>query len=210
MRGLVLTSSSKKIFSAGLDLMEMYNPEPRRLADFWRALQQLFLKLYMTPLVTIAAIEGHCPAGGCFLAMCTDFRVMTNTPLARIGLNETQVGIVAPFWFRDVAVSTMGQRQAELMLQLGAQYDGPTAMQLDLVDRCVDQDQVRLEAEREMKTWLGIPNEARIMTKQAMRRPLTEKLKHELDHDVETFTSVVTSATAQRALQGYVSRLKQK
>lgn len=33
-----------------------------------------------------------------------------------IGLNETQLGIAAPKWFRDVYSSTMGHRQAELAL----------------------------------------------------------------------------------------------
>ena len=33
-----------------------------------------------------------------------------------IGLNETKLGIVAPKWFQDCMVSTIGYRQAELAL----------------------------------------------------------------------------------------------
>jgi Enoyl-CoA hydratase/isomerase len=39
------------------------------------------------------------PAGGCLLAMSCDYRVMVRKNF-NIGLNETQLGIVAPFWFR--------------------------------------------------------------------------------------------------------------
>ncbi len=34
-------------------------------------------RLYRTPLVTVAAIKGACPAGGCCLSMCCDVRIMT-------------------------------------------------------------------------------------------------------------------------------------
>lgn len=34
-------------------------------------------RLYRSPLVTVAAIKGACPAGGCCLSLCCDLRVMT-------------------------------------------------------------------------------------------------------------------------------------
>lgn len=37
--GMVLTSSSNSVFSAGLDIMEMYKPNEERLKKFWFALQ---------------------------------------------------------------------------------------------------------------------------------------------------------------------------
>lgn len=38
---------------------------------FWTALQNLWIHLYATPLVAIAAIGGHCPAGGCLCVLLT-------------------------------------------------------------------------------------------------------------------------------------------
>ena len=71
---LVLKSSNQKIFCAGLDIQEMAAPDPARLADFWRTVQQVFINLYGSRLSTFAAIEGHAPAGGCLLSMCCDYR----------------------------------------------------------------------------------------------------------------------------------------
>ena len=34
-KGLILTSSNKSIFCAGLDLKEMYKPDEKRLREFW-------------------------------------------------------------------------------------------------------------------------------------------------------------------------------
>ena len=38
-------------------------------------------------------------AGGCFLALACDYRVMVG-PKYLVGLNETQLGIAAPFWIQ--------------------------------------------------------------------------------------------------------------
>ena len=57
----------QSVFSAGLDITEMYQPDNERLAKFWEALQDLWISLYGTGMATAAAIDGHAPAGGCFL-----------------------------------------------------------------------------------------------------------------------------------------------
>ena len=45
------------IFSGGLDIMEMVDPDPDRLGKFWRALQQAWIQLYGSNLATVAAIN---------------------------------------------------------------------------------------------------------------------------------------------------------
>jgi 3,2-trans-enoyl-CoA isomerase len=39
INGIIVTSSLPNIFSAGLDLMELYNPREDRLRQFWSSLQ---------------------------------------------------------------------------------------------------------------------------------------------------------------------------
>ena len=41
-KGLILTSSNKSIFCAGLDLKEMYKPDETRLREFWCVLLTYF------------------------------------------------------------------------------------------------------------------------------------------------------------------------
>ena len=59
----------------------------------------MWIQLYSYKLPAAAAITGHSPAGGCLLSLCCDYRVMQG-PKFTIGLNETLLGIVAPFWFK--------------------------------------------------------------------------------------------------------------
>lgn len=46
-----------------------------------------------------------------------------------IGLNETQLGIVAPFWFVDTVGPLMGPRATDRMLQLGQLLKPDQALQ---------------------------------------------------------------------------------
>ncbi len=50
---------------------------PCRYRDFWVTSNVFLARLYCSPLVTIAAIKGACPAGGCCLSLCCDMRIMT-------------------------------------------------------------------------------------------------------------------------------------
>lgn len=50
-----------KVFSAGLDILEMYGKSPERCGEFWKSVQEMWLKLYSSNLVTIAAINVRIP-----------------------------------------------------------------------------------------------------------------------------------------------------
>uniref|UniRef100_A0A8C9KC99 Enoyl-CoA delta isomerase 1 n=1 Tax=Panthera tigris altaica TaxID=74533 RepID=A0A8C9KC99_PANTA len=56
-RGVILTSDCPGIFSAGLDLTEMCGKSQAHYAEYWRAVQELWLRLYLSNLVLIAAIN---------------------------------------------------------------------------------------------------------------------------------------------------------
>ncbi len=56
-KGVILTSNLPNIFSAGLDIMEMYQCKPDRVRQFWVALQDFWLKLYGSNKIYIAAIN---------------------------------------------------------------------------------------------------------------------------------------------------------
>nr|XP_006001521.1 PREDICTED: enoyl-CoA delta isomerase 1, mitochondrial [Latimeria chalumnae] len=110
-KGLILTSSLSKVFTAGLDIMEMCGKSPEHVTEFWRAVQEMWLKLYGSNLVTIAAINGFSPGAGCLMALACDYRIMADNVKYSIGLNETQLGIVAPFWLCASFYPTAHARQ---------------------------------------------------------------------------------------------------
>lgn len=209
VRGMILASSNQKVFCAGLDILEMYQPQPSRLKKFWTSLQDVYLRLYTSRLATVAAIEGHSPAGGCLLAITCDWRVMaTGKPV--IGLNETQLGIVAPTWFKETFVNTIGHRQAEKMLGLGLQVDANKAKAISLVDEAVDVEEVMPRAVAAMERWLAIPDTARVQTKQLMRQETADKLRNTREQDYEIFHDITQTDKTQKTLGWYLESLKKK
>lgn len=56
-KGIILTSSLSSVFSAGLDIMEMYKAEKERCTQFWNALQDFWMTLYGSEIRTAAAIN---------------------------------------------------------------------------------------------------------------------------------------------------------
>ena len=48
--------------------------------------------------VVLLPLQGACPAGGCLISLTCDYRILADNPKYLMGLNETLLGIVAPFW----------------------------------------------------------------------------------------------------------------
>ncbi|XP_058142599.1 enoyl-CoA delta isomerase 1, mitochondrial-like isoform X2 [Dasypus novemcinctus] len=210
VRGVVITSDCPGIFSAGLDLTEMCGRTPAHYAEYWRAVQELWLRLYLSSLVLVAAINGTSPAGGCLVALTCDHRVMADNPKYRIGLNETQLGIVAPFWFKDTLVNTIGHRATERALQLGLLFPPVEALQVGMVDQVVPEDQVQASALSAAARWMAIPDHARQLTKDLMRKPTAERLLRQREADIQNFVDFTSRASIQKALQLYLEKLKQR
>lgn len=57
VKGIILTSSLPTVFSAGLDIMEMYTTDKKKLTDFWTMLQDAWLTLNSITVPIAAAIN---------------------------------------------------------------------------------------------------------------------------------------------------------
>jgi len=208
-KAIVLTSGNS-VFCAGLDITEMYQPDPARLAVFWGSLQDLWIAMYGCRLPVTAAITGHSPAGGCLLAMTCDYRAMLG-PKFSIGLNETQLGIVAPFWFKDTMVNTIGTRQTELALMLGTLFTTEQAKAIGLVDEvAAEREEVVAAAHRVALQLARIPREARHVTKMLMRQPTLDKLTSDKQGDIDHFTTFIQQPQIQKPMGMYLEALKKK
>jgi 3,2-trans-enoyl-CoA isomerase len=214
VQAVVLSSGlPNQIFSAGLELTELHRPDPDRLPKFWHAFQQLYLDLYGSRLSTIAAMNGPAPAAGCMLALSCDYRIMTSDPKASIGLNESQLGIVAPPWLCQQYLDTIGNRNAELALLLGTLFSPQKALEIGLVDQLTgpsgDEDVVDLAREMAAK-FVQIPAKARVAAKELTRGSQIEKLVKNRDDDTDFFCSFVTAESVQKTLGAYLEMLAKR
>lgn len=217
VQGMILASSNPFTLSAGLDLNELYSPDPERLTKFWRSFQQVFLDLYGSRLATIGAIGGNAPAAGCMLALACDYRIMQSSPASGtrppplIGLNEAQFGMAAPPFLGQLMLRTIGFRQGEMALSLGTLFSPEQALEIGLVDELADGEQeVLSKSQNAAMKWSKIPPHARVASKMLARGEFLQDLIRNRDEDVEHFKNFVLNEKVQANLGAYLESLKRK
>jgi len=97
LKGVVLASAKNSIFVAGADLHAMANASSDELHHLIELGQSVFNRLAALHIPTVAAIHGACVGGGCEIALACDYRIATPDRVTKIGLPETQLGIL-PAW----------------------------------------------------------------------------------------------------------------
>jgi len=207
-RGMILTSAASTVFSAGLDILEMYKPKPERFTAFWTTLQDTWLKLFGSSYPTVAAINGHSPAGGCLLALSCEYRVMVGP---KYGLNETQLGIVAPKWFQDSMRNVISNRHAELALTTGRLFTTDEALKIGLIDEvATDKADAVAKAEKFLVGISKISATARKLSKLGGRQEALDWLTANRQADLKQFVGSVNLPAAQEGLELYLKSLKKK
>jgi len=211
--GLVIAAdnpTTAPTFSAGLDLSEMYQKSEAQLSEFWSAVQDVWLAVYSSRLATVAAVNNHAPAGGCFLTSSCDYRIgASDQPKARIGLNEAKFGLVAPIWFATTLQATVGVRQADRMLQLGELISFEDAKKFSLFDELVPRADLISTAVKRAGEWASNgPAEARYQSKMLFRKPYLDHLRENRKADIDIFVKRVMAKSMQEDLGKYLASLK--
>lgn len=135
LKGVVLISAKAKIFMAGADL----NAFAKNLTVESRGHtidlgHRIFTRLERLALPSVAAINGICLGGGCELALACDWRVASTDKSTKIGLPETQLGIL-PAWGGSVRLPRLiGLPAALNVILAGKQLAGIPAQKAGLVD----------------------------------------------------------------------------
>lgn len=137
VRALLVRSGKPEIFIAGADLKEFTRIGPEEISAGSARGQALFEQLARLPFPTIAAIDGVCLGGGTEFALACDYRLMSDSPWARIGLPEVRLGIF-PAWGGCVRLPRLVGLSAALDLILtGREIDARRAKRIGLVDESV-------------------------------------------------------------------------
>ncbi len=136
-RALLVRSGKPGVFIAGADVKEFVHTAPEEAVEGVKRGQAVFEQLAHLPYPTVAAVNGACLGGGTELALACDYRVMSDSPKARIGLPEVRLGIF-PAWGGCSRLPKLVGLQAALDLILtGKQLDARRAKKIGLVDEAV-------------------------------------------------------------------------
>ena len=136
---LVIASRKPGIFIAGADVTEFTTVSGADQAKaFVLRGQEVFTKLAKLPQVTVAAIDGACLGGGCELALSCDWRVISDSPRAQIGLPEVKLGIFPAWGGTSKLPRLIGLPAALDIILNGKALDGKRAKKVGLVDEVVE------------------------------------------------------------------------
>ncbi|KAE9408376.1 ClpP/crotonase [Gymnopus androsaceus JB14] len=103
----------------------------------------LLERLLTVPIPTIAAINGHCFAGGFMLSMACDYRVMTDGSKRRawLSMNEVHFGAPWPASFASLVRSKFGSDPLKRKIALeGQRFTPQEALEAGIVDYIVAGD----------------------------------------------------------------------
>ncbi|MEZ5007728.1 MAG: enoyl-CoA hydratase/isomerase family protein [Chitinophagales bacterium] len=208
VKGILLTGQDH-FFSVGLDLPELYNYSQEDFDRFWQCFMSLIYTLGTFDKPFVTSITGHAPAGGCVIAICSDYRVMA-TGKYRIGLNEVPVGIIVPPSIYELYALWLGKRVASQSLLEGKLHTVDEALAIGLVDEVANLDQVDEVALQQLKKYLSFDQEAWRATKRNIRRDLTPYLTPQRDHHFEVAQKQWWKPEVRAALKAYIDKIKKK
>jgi enoyl-CoA hydratase/carnithine racemase len=210
-RGIVL-AGGPAVFSAGLDVPYLMARGADRdaLLHAWEAFFGAARALAASPVPVAAAIAGHAPAGGCVLALCCDYRVMARASdgdkAFRIGLNETQVGLVAPEGIQALLRRVVGPHRAERLLVGGLMPTTEEAHAIGLVDEIADVGNTTDRAIEWLRTLTALPREPMQQTRAIARADVIDAL-HPRRIELDRFVDDWHRPDTQNALRAVLARL---
>lgn len=167
----VVLSGQPGMFSAGLDVPALLALQPAELRALWPLFFDAQAKIAASPVPVVAAITGHCPAGGTVLTLYCDHRVMARGDY-RIGLNEVQIGLYAGPIIHRAFERLVGPRQAAQLLMRGALVSPEEAHAIGLVDELAAPEEVIPRALAYAQELVRLPARAFALTRELVRADL--------------------------------------
>ena len=160
---------------AGFDLSVMTGG-PDAARDLVAKGGELLMRIYQHPQPVVVAVTGHALAAGALLVLAGDVRIGADVP-AKIGLNETSIGMALPLF----AIALAEDRLATTALvpaTLGAQtYDPHGAVAVGYLDRVVAAHAVAETAISEARRLGAYKSRAYAQTKEVLRAGVLERVR---------------------------------
>jgi len=183
VQGIILIGK-ENFFSAGLDLITLYNYNEEQISEFWILFMETTTLLAAFPKPIVAAISGHSPAGGCVLALCCDYRIMAEGNFV-IGLNEIPVGLIVPESIFLLYAFWIGKRLAYQNLLEGKLLSPVEAKAQGLVDEVVPANVLFNTATKKIKQITQLNQSTWQTSKLNFRKEIILKLRENRDETIQ-------------------------
>jgi enoyl-CoA hydratase len=139
-RVVIFTGAGDRAFLAGADIGEFQGQTPADALTFGQRIQRLYSRIEALPQVTIAAVNGFAPGGGCELTQCCDLVLAAET--ARFGQPEVSLGVIPGAGGTQRLTRVVGMHRAKELNLLGEMIDAQEAYRIGVANRVVPADRL--------------------------------------------------------------------
>jgi enoyl-CoA hydratase len=140
---VLIFSGGLDVFAAGGDITQLQGATPEEMFKRYEWQRYLWDSIESFPRPTIAMVAGLALGGGCELALCCDFRIVS--PDAMLGLPETRIGVMPGAGGTQRLARLIGASRAKQIVFLGEIVPADVALSYGLVNRVVPKDQLVAE-----------------------------------------------------------------
>ncbi len=205
-RAAVLTGYGA-YFSAGLALPVLVDLDRPKMAAFIARFGEAMMRVFSCEKPIVAAINGHAIAGGCVLALECDWRVMVDEG-ARIGLNETQLGISLPSAVLEPLRLAVPSSSLVPIAYEGRLFSPSEAHELGLVDELAPASTLLDRAIAKAQALAAVPTTGVAQVKLGLRRAAIEAVARYGAEESERWLDTWFSPAAQTRLREVVAKLR--
>jgi enoyl-CoA hydratase len=156
--GALLLTATPGMFSGGFDLKIMRSG-PEAAGKLVTDGGELIARMYGSQMPVVVACTGHAIAAGALLLFGADARIGARGEF-RIGLIETQIGMVLPRWAVELSRERLSKRHFQHATVGARIYDPDGAADAGFLDRVVPAEALMEAAVTEAKYWAELPRAA--------------------------------------------------
>lgn len=182
----LVIAGGAKAFSAGYDLAVM-TESTESMRGLVSTGARFLMRLYGSPLPTVAACTGHALAGGALTLLAVDERIGPSDAPAKLGLNEVAIGMPLPIFAVELARDRLAAAHLTAAV-LGQVYDPAGALAAGYLDRLVPRSEVVDTAIAVATERAALRRGAVGRTKTALRGRMIEHVLATLDDDIAALT----------------------
>lgn len=197
----------ERYFSGGLALPHLIDYDVVAMRGFIEQFSRAMQRVFACGKPIVAAVNGHAIAGGCVLALMCDWRIAVDDPSARIGLNETQLGIGLPVIVIEALRAAVPPASIVPIAIDGTLFTPEQARAVGLVHELAPQADLIARATARAEAFAARPGPAVAQVKHALRAQILETIARTADQETTRWLETWFSPEAQARLRAAVARL---
>ncbi|MEL7221995.1 MAG: enoyl-CoA hydratase/isomerase family protein [Bacteroidota bacterium] len=207
IRGIALIGKPN-CFSAGLDIMMMATSSLDEVLEFWRTYMEALQAMVRYPKPFICGITGFAPAAATSIALCADYRIMSQGAKHVIGLNEFKMSLAIPEMMGDIYAYHLGEKTAWEAVQHARLFTAEEAITVGLVNEAVAAEEVVAKTEERMAKMLKILPNTYAQSKRIMRKGLLQVVDRDISSLLQQIRDQFEDPTTKQLFELFLAKLK--